>query len=122
MAERFLVAFNRTRGRGIASQVLKADDAASRGRGLLGRESLSPAEGLWIVPCPMIHTFFMKFSIDVVFLSRKLEAVRVMENLRPWRLSPWVWRAHSVLELAGGSLRGSVEVGDQLEIGEHDAS
>ena len=122
MAQRFLVAFNRTRGIGIASQVLKADDPASRGRGLLGRESLAPGEGLWIIPCPMIHTFFMKFSIDVVFLSRRLEAVRVLENLRPWRISPWVWRAHSVLELAGGSLGGAVETGDQLEIGEYHGS
>jgi len=77
---------------------------------------MAPQEGLWIVPCPMIHTFFMKFAIDVVFLDRELSAVRVLENLRPWRLSPWVWRAHSVLELAGGTLRGGVQAGDRLEI------
>lgn len=73
-------------------------------------------EGLWIVPCPMIHTFFMKFPIDVLFLGRDLRVARVIENLKPWRLSPWVWSAHSVLELAGGVLKGSVQVGDQLEI------
>ena len=77
---------------------------------------MDPSEGLWIVPCPMIHTFFMRFAIDVLFLSRDLTVVRVMEGLKPWRLSPWVLRAHSVLELAGGSLKGSVRVGDQLEI------
>jgi uncharacterized protein len=111
-----LIAFNRTRGREIASEVEKADDYQSRSRGLLGRTSMTSRQGLWIVPCPMIHTFFMKFAIDVVFLDRSLRAVRVIENLKPWRLSPWVFRAHSVLELAGGALKGTVAVGDQLDI------
>lgn len=100
----------------MAARVLKADTAPARSKGLLGRESMAADEGLWIVPCPMIHTFFMKFAIDVVFLDKKLKVVRVMENLKPWRMSPWVLRAHSVLELAGGALKGSVSVGDQLEI------
>jgi hypothetical protein len=112
----YLIAFNRTRGRQIAARVLKAADYESRSRGLLGRHSLDPAEGLWIVPCPMIHTFFMKFPIDVVFLTKDLKVARVMENLKPWRISPWVLRAHSVLELAGGVLTGSISIGDQLEI------
>lgn len=77
---------------------------------------MASSEGLWIVPCPMIHTFFMRFSIDVLFLDRGLKVVRVLEDLKPWRLSPWVFSAHSVLELAGGSLRGSVKVGEQLEM------
>ena len=100
----------------MAAKVVKAADYASRSRGLLGRTSMGAEEGLWIVPCPMIHTLFMKFPIDVLFLNRDLKVVRVLEGLRPWRLSPWVLRAHSVLELAGGALMGSVVVGDQLEI------
>ena len=96
--------------------MLKADDPASRNKGLLGRESMGPDEGLWIVPCPMIHTFFMKFPIDVVFLDSDLTVRRVIENLPPWRLSPWVFSASSVLELQGGVLRGSVSVGDKLEM------
>ncbi len=111
----YLIAFNRTRGRQVAARVEKAADYQSRSRGLLGRSSMDPSEGLWIVPCPMIHTFFMKFPIDVLFLDKELRVVRVLEDLRPWRLSPWVLRARSVLELAGGSLKGSVSVGDQLE-------
>jgi uncharacterized membrane protein (UPF0127 family) len=73
-------------------------------------------EGMWIVPCPMIHTFFMKFPIDVLFLKRDLQVARVIENLKPWRLSPWVFSAHSVLELKGGALRGSVRAGDRVEM------
>jgi uncharacterized membrane protein (UPF0127 family) len=109
-------AFNRTRGAVVAERVSAAQDAASRSRGLLGRDSMDPEEGLWIVPCPMIHTFFMRFPIDVIFLSRDRRVVRVIENIKPWRLSPWVFSAHSVLELAGGILQGSVAVGDILEI------
>jgi len=111
-----LTAFNATRGASVATRVEKADDPASRNKGLLGRKSLAADEGLWIVPCPMIHTFFMKFPIDVIFLKRDLSVARVIEGLKPWRLSPWVLAAHSVLELQGGVLKGSVRVGDRLEM------
>lgn len=111
-------------GRTLASRVTKADDAAARSKGLLGRESLGADEGMWIVqpplawlvPCPTIHTFFMKFPIDVLFLDGHLRVLRAIENLKPWRLSPWVLSAHSVLELKGGTLRGSVRAGDLLEL------
>ena len=110
-----MIAFNLTRGCEIAAHVARAADPVSRSRGLLGRTALEAGEGLWIVPCPMIHTLFMRFPIDAVFLDRDLRVVRVLENLRPWRLSPWVFRAHSVLELAGGSAGRGVQVGEQLE-------
>ena len=112
---RYFVAFNQTRGRPIAARALLADTPKTRAKGLLGRESMGADEGLWIAPCPMIHTFFMRFPIDVVFLTRELRVARVIEDLKPWRVSPWVFSAHSVLELAGGTLKGSVEKGDQLE-------
>jgi uncharacterized membrane protein (UPF0127 family) len=111
-----LVAYNTTRNAALATKVEKADTSASRNKGLLGRESLAADEGLWIVPCPMIHTFFMKFPIDVLFLDADLKVRRVIEDLRPWRLSPWVWAARSVLELKGGVLKGSVRVGDRLDM------
>jgi len=111
-----MVVLNATRGTTLARRVATADDEASRMKGLLGRESLAPEEGLWIVPCPMIHTFFMKFPLDVLFLDRGLVVRRVLEDLKPWRLSPWVFSAHSVLELQGGVLRGGVAVGDRLEM------
>jgi uncharacterized membrane protein (UPF0127 family) len=103
-------------GRPLAARVTKADDAAARSKGLLGKTAMDADEAMWIVPCPMIHTFFMKFPIDVLFLKRDLRVARVIENLKPWRLSPWVLSAHSVLELKGGALRGSVRAGDLLEM------
>ncbi|MBI5211428.1 MAG: DUF192 domain-containing protein [Elusimicrobia bacterium] len=116
MDARLLRAFNATRSRPVAARVLKAETLWDRMRGLLGRDALAEDEGLWIVPCPQIHTFFMRFPIDVLFLDRGLKVVRVMEDLVPWRLSPWVLSAHSVLELKGGVLRGSVSDGDLLEL------
>jgi len=111
-----LMAYNATRNAPIAAKVEKADTSASRNKGLLGRASLPADEALWIVPCPMIHTFFMQFPIDVLFLDTNLTVRRVIEDLRPWRLSPYVFSAHSVLELQGGVLKGSVSVGDKLEM------
>ena len=111
-----MIAFNATRNVPIATKVERADTTASRNKGLLGRASLAADEGLWIVPCPMIHTFFMKFPIDVLFLDAELVVRRVIEDLRPWRLSPWVLSARSVLELKGGVLRGSVSVADRIEM------
>lgn len=113
-----MIAFNVTRSRRLAANVEKADTPATRARGLLGRDGLKPEEGLWIVPCAMIHTFFMRFSLDVVFLDKELRVVKAMEDLRPWRLSPWVWKAHSVLEFAAGTLRGEARPGDRLELRE----
>jgi uncharacterized membrane protein (UPF0127 family) len=119
-----LVAYNTTRNAALATKVEKADTSASRGKGLLGRSSLASDEALWIiqqpllslVPCPTIHTFFMKFSIDVLFLDADLTVKRVIEDMRPWRLSPWVPSSRSVLELKGGVLKGSVRVGDRLDM------
>lgn len=114
---RYLVAFNRTRGRAIAKEVAVADTAETRAKGLLGRSSMKAEEGLWIIASlPWIHTFFMRFSIDLLFLDKDLRAVRVVENVKPWRLGPLVLSARSVLELPAGRLAGAVDVGDQIEI------
>lgn len=99
----------------LASEVTKVDTLLARAVGLLGRSSMDPREGLWIIPCSQIHTFFMAFPIDVMFLDRGQAVVRVIENLKPWRMTSWVRGAHSAFELAGGTLRGSVRAGDQVE-------
>lgn len=119
-----MIAVHSESGRTLAARVTKADDAASRSKGLLGRDALAADEGMWIVqpplarlvPCPTIHTFFMRFPIDVLFLDGALRVASVIENMKPWRLSPWVPAADSILELKGGILNGSVRAGDRLEM------
>ncbi len=111
-----MTAFNATKGAVVAARVETADDFMSRGVGLLGRAGLDADEALWLVPGKSIHTWFMRFAIDVLFLDAKLTVVKVIEGMGPWRVSPWVGEAHSVLELQGGVLKGRVAVGDRLEM------
>jgi uncharacterized membrane protein (UPF0127 family) len=72
---------------------------------------------LWIFPSQAVHTFWMRFSIDVAFLDGNLRVKRVYHRMRPFRLSRFVWGAQSVLELASGVLADSgTETGDELQI------
>lgn len=89
-----------------------------RGVGLLGRSGLGPEEALWIHRCSSIHTFFMAFAIDCVFVDRQLRVKRVFENVRPWRLIAPVWGASSVIEFpAGAAKRLEIRVGEELHVG-----
>ncbi len=108
--------FNKTKNVQVVAGALKADSFMTRLFGLIPRKTLEPEEGLWLDPCAMIHTCFMSFPIDAVFLDAGCRVVRVCAALKPWRFSPWVHGAKSVLELASGSAAGRVEAGDVLEI------
>jgi uncharacterized protein len=82
----------------------------------LGRTGLPQGEGLWIAPCESVHTFFMRFAIDLVYLDREHKVKKVRSNVGPWRLSA-CFSAHSVLELPAGTIRASqTECGDTVEI------
>jgi uncharacterized protein len=93
----------------------RAESMFGRMVGLLGRSSLPRGQGLLISPCNQIHTFFMKFTIDVVFLDSSDRVVKLCQNLKPWRLTPIVWKAKAVLELGQGGAEG-LQVGRQLKI------
>jgi uncharacterized membrane protein (UPF0127 family) len=85
-------------------------------RGLLGRRSLEPDEGILLRPAGSVHTFFMRFAIDVLFLDRELVVVGIEPELRPWRTSGRRG-AKSVVELAAGECaRRGVVVGDRLAV------
>lgn len=112
---------NKTRGTVVAEFVQLAGTSAERTRGLLGRESLVPGEGLWIIPCESVHTFGMRFAIDLIYLDRKHRIRKIRHNVKPWRLSACMI-AQSVLELPAGSVRltGS-QKGDLLDLSETSA-
>jgi hypothetical protein len=78
-----------------------ADTALARVRGLLGRSSLATGEGILLRPASSVHTAFMRFAIDVVFLDRDLRVLKIASHLRPWRTAARR-KAHAVLELRGG--------------------
>jgi len=93
-----------------------AGTSAERRTGLLQHTKLDPGEGLWIVPCESVHTFFMKFAIDVVFLNKKKVVVKLRPNMVKSRIALSL-RGHSVVELPVGTIESSgTQVGDQIEI------
>ncbi len=107
---------NRTNGRVLATDAGVAASIFSRMKGLLGRHSLGEGEGLVIIPCLSIHTFFMRFAIDAVFFDGSNKAVAVLHRLKPNRATRIYPAASGVLELPAGVLEeSSVEPGDELE-------
>jgi uncharacterized protein len=98
----------------VCERCLVADRMLPRMKGLLGRRKLSSGEGMVIRPAPSIHTFFMRFPIDAVFLARDGEVLKIADDVKPWRIRS-ARRAHAVLELpAGEARRRSVSAGDRL--------
>lgn len=106
---------NVTRETLVARRPLLALTSWERMRGLLARPRLGQDEGMLIRPCRGVHTWFMSYPIDVLFIDRGGQVVALCQNLGPWRLSPVVMRACCVLELAAGRAeRTRTQVGDQL--------
>ena len=102
------------RHRMLCERCTIADRPLSRLRGLLGRSELPAGEGLLLRPSPSIHTWFMRFPIDVLFLDRDLRVLAVRPEVRPWRMA-WQQGARAVLELAAGeALSRDIRPGDQL--------
>lgn len=106
--------------RPCAEAVIVADSWFGRLRGLIGRAPLQSGEGLWIVPCQQVHTHFMRVPIDVVFVDRDGQILKVLAGLRPWRFSPWVRGARAVLELPAGGA-GRLAAGMHLRLRSVDA-
>ena len=95
--------------------------AKSAARDCSSTTSLEPGQGLWIVPCESVHSFFMKFAIDLVYLDRKKKVRKVRHRMVPWRMSACL-TAHSILELPAGVVAESgTQQGDQLEMVEEES-
>jgi uncharacterized protein len=103
-------------GQVVCERCLVADRPWSRMRGLLGRKELPGGEGILLRPCGSVHTFFMRFPIDVVFLDRDLTVLAVERELRPWRTAARRG-AKAALELAAGeAARRCIGTGDRLSL------
>ncbi|HEY3284321.1 MAG TPA: DUF192 domain-containing protein [Armatimonadota bacterium] len=106
---------NETRGTCVAELAEEARGPWRRFAGLMLQPTLPPGRALYFAGTRCIHTHFMRFALDLVFVDRDLKVVRVVRNLRPWRFSPWVRTAWGVLELPAGRLPDSrTTEGDQL--------
>jgi uncharacterized membrane protein (UPF0127 family) len=105
---------NLTRDTVLGQSVDVADTSAKRRTGLLKHRRLEPGEGLWISPCESVHTFFMKFPIDLVYLDKHRKVRKVRNSVPAWRLSACLL-AESVLELpAGTAQQTDTRPGDML--------
>jgi len=110
------VLMNASRDEVLVENLTIADRPVARMVGLLGRHYLPAAEGLLIKPCNAIHMMFMNFAIDVVFLDRDLQVLKIVKGLRPWRMAA-CGGASMVLELGTGTAgRKGLEVGHRLAI------
>lgn len=101
----------------LADHLDLADGFFSRAKGLLGQKDLPANQGLWIKPCRDIHTFFMKFSIDCVFLDRKMQIIKIAKDVTPFKMVGPYWKSSSVMEFKSGFVETKkLEVGDQLYV------
>ncbi|HVE83716.1 MAG TPA: DUF192 domain-containing protein [Myxococcales bacterium] len=108
---------NASRGTVLADRAGWARSFGARLKGLLGRSSLGPGEGLLIEPCDAIHMFFMRFPIDALFLDADRRVVRLYPRLPPWSATSRVREARSVLELPAGAGEASgTRPGDLLRL------
>lgn len=98
--------YNSTQNSEIAHNSKMAENFFSRTIGLLSRNSLNESEALIIKPCCSVHTFFMKFDIDVIFVKRNGKITALYENVKPWRILPIHPTSFFVIELPAGTING----------------
>lgn len=110
-------AYNETRQAPLVERGQAATGFWGRLRGLIGHPGLSPGEGMLISPCRGVHTFLMRFPIDVVYVNGQGRVVGLAPELPPNRVGPVVPRARFVLELPAGTIQQTgTSIGDELEV------
>ena len=119
---RHVFVYNKTKETFLAFKVEVCDSVWGRLRGLLGKRSLKPDSGVWIVPANAVHTIGMLFSFDLVLIDKNFKVVGLRELVRPFRITMPNHRAESVLELPAHSIfRSRTQIGDQLVIDRYEA-
>lgn len=108
---------SRTRNQKLIGDLQVAESFIARGVGLLGHSSLGDGQAMWIHRCNNIHTFFMRFAIDCVFVDKDLRVVDLFANVQPWR-ARISWGADSVFEMKAGSIaRLQIQKGEEFHVG-----
>lgn len=108
---------NKSRDTVIARHAKIADTVIARLQGLLGRDIFTPGEALLITRCRSIHTVFMRFSIDVIFVDKTDRVVGLARGIRPFRVSPYFFRAGYAIELPEGVVeKTGTALGDQVQV------
>jgi uncharacterized membrane protein (UPF0127 family) len=120
--QRHVFVYNKTKETFLSFRVEVKDSVWGRLTGLLGKRTLSPDGGAWIVPANAIHTIGMLFSFDLVLMDKNFKVVGLRELVRPFRITMPNPKAESVLELPAHSIfRSRTQIGDQLTIDRYEA-
>jgi len=99
----------------IAAEVIEANTFFDKLFGLVTRRKLKDREGFLIKNCNGIHTFWMRYSLDVVFLDKKNQVLAIYQDVRPFRATPFIKNAFFVLEMKSGTIvKSSLEPGDLI--------
>ena len=107
----------------LAAHIAFAESWCARARGLLGTTELPRGHGLCLVPCRAVHTFFMRYALDLVFLDAEWRVVSVEWDVRPWRMAQGGRRARAVVEVSSGWLaREALTAGDKIDFVFHDGT
>lgn len=108
---------NQTKNTILAEDVIMADTPLKRIKGLLGRKEFKKGQALILKPCNSIHTFFMRFPIDVLFVDKESRVVGLKAHLKPWRLSAIYWGLRFVIEVPSGVILESKTCkGDEISL------
>jgi uncharacterized protein len=112
----YLILKNETQNSTLSNKVENAVSFYQRSKGLLGRSSLDLDHCLWIQNCKSVHTCFMKFSIDVLYVDKNLKVTKIDRNLKPWSLSWGGLSSESCFEFQSERLTSKIAIGDQLRV------
>ncbi|MDO9181649.1 MAG: DUF192 domain-containing protein [Bacteriovorax sp.] len=99
----------------ICNRMLVADAILNRMKGLMFTTDLTSGDGLLITPCNSIHTFFMLYGLDVLFLDKNFKVIKVIYNLTPWKITRMYFKASQVVEMKAGTMKKNLHIGDKLE-------
>lgn len=108
---------NKSKKNIIVENLFLADSFWPRMKGLMGKKNLPEDEGLLLLPCNSVHSMFMRFPIDLLFLNRELRVIKIVYRFKPWRVTPIIRDCYQVVELRAGvaSVKG-VTIKDELDI------
>jgi uncharacterized protein len=108
---------NQTKNTVLAENVFICTTLLQRAKGLLGKKSLLPGQAILLSPCNSVHTFFMRFDIDVLFVDKDYRVIKTVSTLKPGRITPAYWRACKVIELPAAKINlSNTQANDQLQL------
>ena len=105
----------KSNGKTMAQKAVLAESFFQRLKGLMFSERMEGFDALVIKSCNSIHTFFMKYSIDVVFLNKELKIIKIKRGIQPWRITPMYFSATQAVEFQRGYVDESLKEGENLE-------